>query len=78
MSLSVVVILIFFGLPILGVILLLGYGIHRTTSESRDPELRQEEARELQTLHRELERMEKRIEALETLLIERSERKDEA
>lgn len=68
-----------FAIPlavIIGGTLLAALKILKGGNSSRDAETDREETRLIQELHRGLSRLEERVEALETLLLERSDRKE--
>jgi phage shock protein B len=58
------------GVVVIGILLVLRIG-----SSARDKRLEEQEARTMQELYQGMEKMEKRVEALETILLDR-ERKD--
>ena len=74
-------IIMIFGIPlaaVIGGILLAMLKILRSGSSRAEGELRAEETRLIQEIHEGLVRMEERVEALETLLLDRDERAREA
>lgn len=79
MHISILVILMVFGIGlvvVIGVILIAVINALRRGRTAEDRRLDEEETRMMQEIYQGLEKMEKRVEALETLLLDR-ERKDE-
>jgi phage shock protein B len=71
---SVFAIAMVFGIPlalIVGVVVIVVVAITRSGSGARGGKLREQEARMLQSMHASLSGMEQRLEALETLMLDR-------
>ena len=78
MNLIMITIIMIFSIPLAGVlggILLAIIKMLKAAPSAEDRKLDEEEARMMQEIYKGLENMEKRVEALETIILER-ERKD--
>lgn len=70
MLIPIVAIFTVIGLPIICVTILIAIRLHRGGNRTRDRVQWEEETRLMQEMHDDLARMETRIEALETILME--------
>jgi phage shock protein B len=72
---AIIIVFIVIGLPVIATAFLIGLKIMRGGSSSRDHKAIEDETRIIQEIYRGLNRMEERVEALETIIINR-ERKE--
>ncbi len=68
---AIFVVFIMFGLPIIGVFVLIALKMTRGGSSARDRKAIEEETRTIQEIYRGMSRMEERVEALETIILSR-------
>jgi phage shock protein B len=72
---AIIIVFIVIGLPVIATAFLIGLKIMRGGSSSQGRKAMEEETRIIQEIYRGLNRMEERVEALETIIISR-ERKE--
>ncbi len=80
MDAGILAIIMVFGIPlaaIIGGFVLAGLKIIKGDSSEQDSKLRAQETRLIQEIHQGLSRMEERVEALETILLDRDRKGDD-
>ena len=80
MNVGALAIIMIFGIPlaaIVGGFLIEGLKIMKGDSSQKDTKLRAQETKLIQEIHQGLSRMEERVEALETILLDRERKGDD-